>query len=67
MTLKLRLGGVGGLVLLIIIGGAVIYTAPQKTQQGIDIVMQRPLVSAGFGVLFVFLLLFDDEGGDADI
>ncbi|WP_254831228.1 hypothetical protein [Haloglomus salinum] len=63
MTATLKLRGTGGLVVLGIIGivvGAFIYSSPEMVQPWIDAVLERPLVSAGFGILLVVLVLFGD-------
>jgi hypothetical protein len=61
MTATLNLKGWGGLIVLVGIGvivGALIYTSPEMVQPWINTVLERPLVSGGFGLLLVVLILF---------
>jgi len=63
MTVTLNLRGWGGLIVLVgvsIIVGALVYVSPGMVQPWIDTVLERPLVSAGFGLLLVVLVLFGD-------
>lgn len=63
MVVTLNLRGWGGLIALVIVStvvGAAIYNSPEMIQPWIDTVLERPLVSGGFGLLFVFLLIFGD-------
>jgi len=68
MAVTLNLRGWGGLIALVVIGlvvAALIYTSPEMVQPWINTVLERPLISGGFGLLFVVLLLFgNDPPGD---
>ncbi len=72
MTVTVNLRGWGGLIALVVTGvvvGAVIYTSPEMIRPWIDTALERPLVSAGFGVLLVVLILFGNgpAGGDGTV
>lgn len=63
MSATLNLRGWGALIVLVGVGvivGALIYTSPEMVQPWIDTVLERPLVSGGFVLLLVALVLFGD-------
>jgi len=67
MTVSIHLKGLGGVLVVVAVIGAILYTSPEMVQQAIDYVQQNPLISVGFVVLLVVLVVFGNAapGDDA--